>query len=215
MRFTFFFALVTLASASPLSRNDTRFIGRRGNLPEPVNAVIAKQYLAELPIALPVVNPPYDRTKFPRWITIDGECDTRKTVLKRDALAQVIVDSQCNPTFSSWRSDYDGVLITDRNPVGLDISHLVSLKEAWQSGAWNWTQERRTEFANDLTRPQLLPVTAMSNRMKGDKDPAKWMPSNRGFRCLYVRAWIQIKHYYGLAVDEAEKNKLTTLIRNC
>lgn len=35
----------------------------------------------------------------------------------------------------------------------------VPLKEAWLSGARDWTAAQRESYANDLTRPQLLAVT--------------------------------------------------------
>jgi hypothetical protein len=51
------------------------------------------------------------------------------------------------------------MLIMDTHSRGLDIGHVVPLKEAWQTGAYNWTSERRREFANDLARPQLLSIS--------------------------------------------------------
>ncbi|KAG8731391.1 hypothetical protein FRC11_004311 [Ceratobasidium sp. 423] len=217
MRFTCLLALAAVVSASPLSLDHTRTIERRGNLPEPVDAATAKEYLAKLTVAGPVTKPPYDRTKFRHWITISGKCDTRETVLKRDSIIDVTVDAQCRPTVGSWISDYDGEVVTDPKLTAstLDIDNIVPLKEAWQAGAWNWTAERRKEFANDLIRPQLLAVSARSNRMKGDKDPSKWMPLNAAYHCTYIRAWIQIKHYYGLNVDETEKAALTEYINEC
>lgn len=38
----------------------------------------------------------------------------------------------------------------------LDNDHMAPLANAWRSGANSWTAARRKEFANDLTRPQLL-----------------------------------------------------------
>ncbi|CAE6427150.1 unnamed protein product [Rhizoctonia solani] len=232
MRFACLLALAALVSASPLNFDTGRRglpspvsmapakatsvssdLRRRGQLPTPVSIETAKEYLSELKVAPPVTEPVYDRKKFQQWITIDGKCDTRGTVLKREATTQVTIDPECKTMKGTWISDYDGKLIEDAR--GLDIDHTVPLKEAWQSGAWSWTPARRKEFANDLTRPQLLAVSAISNRMKGDKDPSKWMPSNPAFRCTYIRAWIEVKHYYDLTVDEAEKKRLTKLIDNC
>ncbi|CAE6453005.1 unnamed protein product [Rhizoctonia solani] len=211
MRFTYLIALATLVSASPLKFELE--IGRRGNLPTPVSVATAKEYLGELRISPPVTDPPYNRRNFTHWITIDGKCDTRETVIKRDATAEVTVDAACKAIAGAWVSDYDGTLIVD--PSGLDIDHTVPLKEAWQAGAWNWTSARRREFANDLIRPQLIAVSARSNRMKGDKDPSKWMPSNLSFHCTYIRAWIQVKYFYELTVDQAEKEALEKFINNC
>ncbi|CAE6443064.1 unnamed protein product [Rhizoctonia solani] len=211
MHFTYLLVLAGLVSASPLHLD--REIGRRGNLPTPVSVATAKTYLAELKVAAPVTDPPYDRNKFRHWITVEGKCDARETVIKRDATVEVTVDSQCRAIAGSWKSDYDDLMVA--SATMLDIDHIVPLKEAWQAGAWNWTQEMRRDFANDLVRPQLLAVSASSNRMKGDKDPSKWMPSSEAFHCKYVRAWIQVKRHYKLAVDQTEKEALEKYINNC
>ncbi|WP_432278394.1 HNH endonuclease family protein [Nocardia carnea] len=71
--------------------------------------------------------------------------------------------------------------------------HVVALAEAWRSGASEWSAERREEFANDLTNPQLIAVTASSNRSKGDQDPADWMPPNPAAHCTYAQIWVGVK----------------------
>ncbi|KEP50042.1 putative secreted protein [Rhizoctonia solani 123E] len=205
---TLLLALVALTTASPLN-----FDLESRQLPTPVSIATAKEYLDGLEVAFPVTEPSYDRKAFRHWIPIDGKCDTRETVLKRDAKAEIVVDSECKATTGDWISGYDSKSIM--NAHELDIDHLVPLKEAWGAGAWNWTAERRKEFANDLTRPQLLAVSATSNRMKGDRDPSKWMPSNPSFHCTYIRSWIQVKQYYELTVDQAEKEALTRYINEC
>ena len=48
-------------------------------------------------------------------------------------------------------------------------------------------------------------MTDNVNQAKGDDDVAEWLPERREFQCEYVRAWIQVKKYYDLTVDEAEK----------
>ena len=115
-------------------------------------------------------------------------------VIERDG-TDVVTDCACTATSGHWSSPYDGVTTTD--PSTFDIDHLVPLSEAWDSGAWAWTTAQRQAFANDVTRPQLLAVSASSNRSKGDDDPAEWLPQS-SYQCTYARAWVQVKHYYGL-----------------
>ncbi|KUN39444.1 hypothetical protein AQJ30_09655 [Streptomyces longwoodensis] len=180
-------------------------------LPTPVSAATARTYLASLTVAAEN-RTGYSRDLFPLWITISGTCNTRETVLKRDG-SNVVTDSSCAATSGSWYSPYDGATWTAASD--LDIDHLVPLAEAWDSGASAWTTSRRQSFANDLTRPQLLAVTDNVNQAKGDQDPATWMPSVSSYRCTYVRAWVQVKYYYGLSVDSAEKSALTGYLNNC
>jgi len=180
-------------------------------LPTPVSAATARTYLASLTVATEN-RTGYSRDLFPTWITISGTCNTREYILKRDG-SNVVTDSACAATSGSWYSPYDGATWTAASDV--DIDHLVPLAEAWDSGASAWTTARRQSFANDVTRPQLLAVTDNVNQSKGDQDPATWMPSVTSYRCTYVRAWVQVKYYYGLSVDSAEKTALTNYLANC
>ncbi|MEU3658721.1 HNH endonuclease family protein [Streptomyces sp. NPDC032940] len=180
-------------------------------LPTPVSAATARTYLASLTVATEN-RTGYDRDLFPHWITQSGACNTRETVLKRDG-SGVVTDSACAATSGSWYSPYDGATWTAASD--LDIDHLVPLAEAWDSGASGWTTSRRQSFANDLTRPQLIAVTDNVNQAKGDQDPATWMPSRTAYRCTYVRAWVQVKYYYGLSVDSAEKSALQGYLASC
>lgn len=74
---------------------------------------------------------------------------------------------------------------------------------------------KRQALANDLTRPQLLAVTDNVNQSKGDRDPGTWWPSRTTYRCTYARAWVQVKYYYGLSVDSAEKSALSSVLNGC
>ena len=180
-------------------------------LPTPVSAATARTYLASLTVATEV-RTGYERDLFPTWDTISGTCNTREWILKRDG-TNVVTTSACVATSGSWYSPYDGATWTAASDV--DIDHLVPLAEAWDSGARNWTTAQRESFANDVTRPQLLAVTDNVNQSKGDKDPAEWMPSLTSYACTYVRAWVQVKYYYNLSVDTAEKAKLTSVLSGC
>ncbi|MDT9698486.1 HNH endonuclease family protein [Streptomyces sp. P17] len=180
-------------------------------LPTPVSAATARTYLASLTVATED-RTGYNRDLFPLWITQSGTCNTREVVLKRDG-TNVVQDSACAAVSGSWYSPYDGATWTAASDV--DIDHLVPLAEAWDSGADSWTTSRRQAFANDLTRPQLIAVTDNVNQAKGDQDPATWMPSRTAYRCTYVRAWVQVKYYYDLSVDSAEKSALTSYLNAC
>jgi hypothetical protein len=180
-------------------------------LPTPVSGATARSYLATLTVTAED-RTGYNRDLFPHWITQSGTCNTREVVLKRDG-SNVQQDSSCAATSGSWYSPYDGATWTAASD--LDIDHLVPLAEAWDSGADSWTTSRRQSFANDLTRPQLIAVTDNVNQAKGDQDPATWMPSRTAYRCTYVRAWVQVKYYYGLSVDSAEKSALQNHLASC
>ncbi|MFI9804924.1 HNH endonuclease family protein [Streptomyces sp. NPDC052301] len=180
-------------------------------LPTPVSGATARSYLSQLTVATEN-RTGYQRSLFPTWITISGTCNTREWILKRDG-SNVVTDSSCAATSGSWYSPYDGATWTAASD--LDIDHLVPLAEAWDSGASKWTTAQRQAFANDVTRPQLLAVTDNVNQAKGDQDPATWVPSRTAYLCTYVRAWVQVKYYYNLSVDSAEKSALQNDLAGC
>ncbi|WP_069811647.1 HNH endonuclease family protein [Streptomyces sp. TP-A0874] len=180
--------------------------------PTPPNPTTSLRYLGELTEKAEGSSDGYSRDKFPHWINQEGNCDTREVVLKRDG-QNVEQDGACAAVSGSWTSAYDGVVRT--NSSTMDIDHIVPLAEAWRSGASSWTNDQRQAFANDLTRPQLIAVTDSSNRSKGDKDPAKWMPPSAGYHCTYARMWVSVKHHYKLSVDTAEKQALSDILHGC
>jgi hypothetical protein len=154
----------------------------------------------------------YSRSRFPHWAQQGHACDTRETVLARDG-ADVEQDGQCRAVLGIWHSEYDGKDFTSASQ--LDIDHMVPLAQAWRSGADTWTDARRRQFANDLDGPQLIAVSAASNRSKGDQSPDQWRPPLRRYWCTYSRAWIDIKSRYELTVTEPELAALTEMVGTC
>ncbi|KAJ3518419.1 hypothetical protein NMY22_g13691 [Coprinellus aureogranulatus] len=205
-----------LSIAAPLAEPEQmEIIGRA--LPTPVSAATARTYLASLTVEPENNSPAYNRDLFNHWITspynlnsnfhfglssdslnsVSGSCNTRESwlaaaaffsaVLKRDG-TNVVTGSNCAATSGHWVSPYDGVATNLASD--LDIDHLVPLKE-------------------------LVAVTDSLNQAKGDQDPAEWMVPLASYRCTYVRAWVQVKYYYNLSVDSAEKAALTNYLNAC
>lgn len=158
----------------------------------------------------------YDRRLFRHWIDADGDgCDTRREVLIRDAVEAPAVDADCNLSGGRWVSLYDGQVLTGGGR-GLDIDHMVPLAEAWESGAWAWSAERRQAFANDLDNSfALLAVSASSNRSKGARDLAEWLPPDASVHCLYATSWRDTKVAWGLTFDQAEADALARALATC
>jgi hypothetical protein len=154
----------------------------------------------------------YSRDRFEHWASGPDSCDTRETVLQRQGTA-VTRDAQCRAQSGTWTSPYDGAQVTDADK--LDIDHMVPLAEAWRSGAASWTDERRKQFANDLSNPQLFAVTASLNRSKGDRDPAEWKPPLQAYWCTYAKNYVTVKAAYALTVDQAEHDALAQMLTTC
>ncbi|MER7131322.1 HNH endonuclease family protein [Streptosporangium saharense] len=184
-------------------------------LPTPITAAAARTALGALQVSAPHSMAGYSRAKFPHWMSQSRKgagCDTREVVLKRDGQG-VQQDGDCKAVSGTWRSAYDGKAFTAASQ--LDIDHVVPLANAWRSGADTWSTQKRRALANDLTQPQLIAVSAASNRSKGDQSPDQWKPPLRTYWCTYARAWVDVKQHYALSVTSAEKTALTEMLDTC
>jgi hypothetical protein len=213
-------ALATVAGCTPVSTDGSAGStsdsgatasdgsGSAGNAP---TSRIAAAQLAKLTIDKPGSMKGYSREKFPHWRSTGANCDVRDSVLKRDGTKVKL--SGCNVVAGTWKSLYDGVVIA--SPTKIDIDHMVPLADAWRSGAAAWTTDKRGDFANDLKDPQLVAVSASSNRAKGDQDPSTWKPKETGAWCVYAKDWIAVKTAWKLTVTTAEKAALTDMLEKC
>ena len=174
----------------------------------------ALDVLETIPVELEDRSGGYHRDLFAVWMDADNDgCDTRAEVLLSESLLeQSSQTSGCIPNPGLWFSDYDNEQIEDVSQ--LDVDHLVSLKEAWDSGAWAWTPERRIAYANDLTDQRtLIAVSSTSNRSKGDRDPSNWLPDEDSM-CHYVADWIAVKARWSLSMDQSEHGRLRNVLQD-
>ena len=182
---------------------------------QPANSKVSLQGLIlQLQVSAEVLEG-YDRDLFKHWIDADSDgCNTRKEVLISEATVKPSVSSGCDLSGGQWYSPYDQVTTTD--PSEFDIDHFVPLNEAWQSGAYSWSNDKRSEFANDLGfAKSLIAVTASSNRSKSDKDPGNWIPRNYDYLCDYVTSWVEVKIRWGLTADQPEVDALLYYSKGC
>lgn len=191
---------LTLVAASPASATP----------PGIPHATTAQAELNALPVAPEGSMAGYSRDLFPHW-TSSGGCTTRQRVLIRDGI-DVVVNADCQPVAGRWYSPYDN--LTVHSASGVDIDHVVALAEAWRSGASGWSTGQRQGFANDLNWPQLRAASSVSNRAKGDQDPAAWKPRT-AYHCTYSKMWIRTKHIWNLTVDATEKAALQSMLNTC
>ena len=157
----------------------------------------------------------YMRSMFKHWSDLDRDgCTTRESVLRRDAtskFAPIKPKSSCKVTNGVWFSVYDGVY--EYSSSSIDIDHVVSLSEAYRSGAYKWSTVMKQKFANDESDARSLrAVSKSSNRSKSDKDPALWLPSRAAYTCTYISDWVAIKARWSLSVDAKEYAKLRAML---
>ena len=96
--------------------------------------------------------PSYDRDLyFGSWIDEDGDCqNTRAEVLITESISSVGYrdSSSCVVDSGEWYDPYTNNIYYLASDV--DIDHFVPLYDAFYSGAYNWPEYKRIEFANDL-----------------------------------------------------------------
>jgi len=160
----------------------------------------------------------YTREQFgAAWKDVDGNsCDTRNDILKRDLTGQVFKD-RCIIVSGTLPDPYSGESIDFVRGVGtsnaVQIDHVVALSNAWQTGAFKLTVEKRTAFANDPLN--LLAVKGVLNSQKGDGDAATWLPPKKSYRCAYVARQVAVKAKYGLWLTAPEKAAIEKIISTC
>jgi hypothetical protein len=172
--------------------------------------------LAALVVAEEADRDGYSREAFGVGWALDANgCDVRNQVLADESRVPVTrAGDGCAVVRGEWLSLYDNRTTPD--PDELEIDHVVSLAEAWDSGAASWSADRRSQYANDLAHPDaLLAVTAASNQSKSDSDPAEWMPPHRPSWCRFAAAWITQKSAWKLTVDAAERTALQDALAGC
>jgi len=156
----------------------------------------------------------YHREEWPHWADVDGNgCDARQDALVVWSVVAATVNRSgtCKVVAGSWVSPYDGV--TSNNPSDFDVDHLVPLENAFRSGGWAWSTERRRAFANNPG--ELVVASASSNRSKGSDPPNEWRPTNRDSWCAYADGWVKVKSAWGLTVTTSERDALGQMLDTC
>ncbi|WP_245685463.1 HNH endonuclease family protein [Streptomyces yerevanensis] len=189
-----------------------RLLGQRQMVPEAPSADVVRKELAALAVEAPHSLKGYSRDKFEHWAIEDRWSETQQVVIHRDAKAAG-PGTQAQTASRQWHSPYDDRILTAASQVHVD--HVVPLANAWRSGADKWSPARRHKFANDLSTTQLVAVSVVANRTKGDQSPDQWVPPNTAYHCVYSRAWTHVKFTYGLSVTAKEKAALSSMLDTC
>lgn len=127
----------------------------------------------------------------------------RQGVLQRDFTNVVYRDD--GKVFSGDLDDpYTGSMIHYEigGPSEVDVDHVVSLGNAWASGAQYQDESIRLAIATDPRN--LLAVDSGANRQKGDSNAASWLPANKSYRCEYLSTQVAVKAEYDLWVTQSE-----------
>lgn len=150
------------------------------------------------------------------WLDVgDRGCDTRNETLARDLSktsttgCQVLSGTLDDPYTGEQLDFVQGAETSSL----VQVDHLVSLQNAWQTGAQNLSRAQRESLANDPLN--LQSVDGLSESIKAGRDASNWLPDNLDFRCEYIARQISVKATYGLWVTKAEKSAMATALKDC
>lgn len=177
------------------------------------SVLVPRLTIAEVPENLPV----YSRSEWKHWVDPDGDCqNTRAEVLIEESTADPVFASErhCRVTGGRWNGPYTGQTFTDAGD--LDIDHLVPLKNAHQSGGWQWNEGHKEDYANSMAADfHLIAVDKSANRAKGAKGPEEWQPPDPAYLCEYAYYWIAVKAAWELTATAAEWEALEQMLALC
>lgn len=165
----------------------------------------------------------YNRIQhFGRWINDkrDRACqNTRAKVLIRDSKVPVVfkTNSECTVESGKWNDPYTKSVLTDAI-AEVQVDHLVPLKNAYISGAHAWNYQTRCLYANYLGASyHLKPIDAPENMKKSDGTPARYVPSNKEYRCTYIKNWLLVKMIWNLEMTLKEATAIKEIVaeENC
>lgn len=155
--------------------------------------------LASLPVKGKAPMAGYSRAQFgPTWTGTDA-------TMRNDVLARDMSDETFKPgthncvvltgTRTTRTRQDDRVPARAGHQRRLADRPLVSLGDAWATGAQQLTAAERERLANGPSNP--LAVDGPTNQGKGDNDASGWLPPNKAFRCDYVSRQVALKKRYG------------------
>ena len=108
-----------------------------------------------------------------------------------------------------------------------NVDHVVALHEAHESGGWAWPANSKQRFSQDPDNH--VASRACVNQSKGGDDIFEWSDADiasssacgGGYtvtlagRCLLAQITVTVKSGWGLAVDQAEADAVSTTLAGC
>ena len=114
--------------------------------------------------------------------------------------------------YRSYKPNTSIGFYTNKTCDFINIDHIVSLKDAYESGASSWGASKKKAFAND--RSNHVPSCDRVNSSKGSEGPGDFLRRSRDGRgleyeivrfCEYVQKYYDVKIKYGLSFIRNKK----------
>ena len=139
-------------------------------------------------------------------------CHTQKSTGEYHCHSAVILAPKFNRQdfgFDSYKPSTTTGFYTQTVCEEIHIDHVVSLKDAFESGARNWSKERKVEFAND--RENHRPACSFVNMSKSASSPSGFLRKSSDGKgldyeivtfCEYLGIYFYIKEKYDLSTNQ-------------
>ena len=108
--------------------------------------------------------------------------------------------------YRSYKPNTSTGFYTNKACDFINIDHIVSLKDAYESGAASWGASKKKAFANDTSNH--VPSCGRVNSSKGSAGPSDFLRRSNDGRgleyeivrfCEYVQKYYSVKVKYGLS----------------
>jgi hypothetical protein len=156
----------------------------------------------------------YNRKDWKHWLDDDKDCqNTRAEILIARSKVPVTFTSMKNCTVLNGK--WDDFYFNEIHFIAsqIDIDHVIPLKHAHDIGGYQWSAQRKKEFAND--EANLAVTNRKYNRQKGAQTIATWLPIEKKYACRYVNQWINIKNKYQLPFSDKENQTIKQIRPEC
>ena len=119
--------------------------------------------------------------------------------------------------YHSYKPNTSIGFYTNKTCDFINIDHIVSLKDAYESGAASWGASRKKAFANDTSNH--VPSCGRVNSSKGSEGPSDFLRRSRDGKgleyeivrfCEYMQKYYAVKVKYGLSLQGNSKSTFAT-----
>ena len=108
--------------------------------------------------------------------------------------------------YRSYKPNTSTGFYTNKACDFINIDHIVSLKDAYESGAASWGASKKKAFANDTSNH--VPSCGRVNSSKGSEGPSDFLRRSRDGKgldyeivrfCSYIKKYLAVKEKYQLS----------------
>lgn len=183
----------------------------------------ARADLASLPVRAELTDKQAGKYEHTQWDR-EGKCNTRALLLAEESQTPVRhKKGTCTVVAGTWTDAYSGRQVNSSK--GVQIDHMVPEKEAWVSGANEWSPKLWQRFTNDREHGELVVAGSRLNGQKSDSSPDEWMvPKDHAGQCAYTAQYLRVAAHWNseaqaeghdLSIDPKQKAAHQTQLDHC